>query len=707
MGVKYSTTWKNFKNQSCRVELDVPDYTGDPIALRAVQNNAVIITYDTQDPFEPIVNSKADISLYNQGEIDVSELQLAGDRDIRVNVYVDDLETIFWTGYMIPDGIKNPFRSAPYQLDLTATDGLRLLSDLDFNIIEGSYTVQQLIDTVFSEVNLNIPLPVIWNNSMKGYYDSIEIKDRGINKKFYTGRKCLWILEGIVKAISSRVYQRGGEWVIERLEWNQGKPTKEIGINGNRLINDDAYLTVKPALLGVDVNYNYSKNENVITNGGFNEVNPDTNLPYNWIVVEPHNPDTHSSFFGYKNRDDIGLQVKVDNVFSEKANIDAFTCFKGFQIHFDFMPVSGFTTDSDGYINTPDPLFNLIFTYTCKGGRYYNNATNQYEYLEERVYYLTEFGYFKLSDGAIPNIPFTIPDLLQNRKIRQGDVVQVSFDKFGDIKLPNPGNIDRGETWPADATESYLSVIIFEASAGSTISMYGNFDVSVSDPKDTYQIRKINSAYTEVETVDLEVSTSFNSFYDSDIKNLEKNTNKDYKFIVDGGLNLSESVGYQMLKMRHLPSIFFEGSFMLKDGQSWEYGEMYTIDTLTGRKFLPLQMQYNIETCTISATLFEFRNDILDVEIKHLGGDDLTEGEAINYFGNVEMRNSFYSFWVDQNCPDSNPYIEYVVPANKYISTRSQEEADGWALFDLNQNGQAQANNIDVCPVLLRKTKKL
>lgn len=701
MGVKYSATWKNFKDQSCKVELDVSGYTGDIIELRAVQNNAVVLTYDSQDPFEAIVNSKADISLYNQGNIDVSELQLAGDKDIRVNVYVDDLATIFWTGYMIPDGIKNPFKSAPYQLNLTATDGLMLLSDLDFNIVKGDYVVSEIIDTVFSELNLGIPLPTVWYNPMKGYYDGIAIKDRPVNKKLYNGRKCLWLLEGVLKAISSRIYQKDGEWIIEQLEYNSHKTTKEIGINGHRLINDDAYLTVRPALLGVDVNYNYSKNENVITNGGFDEVNPDTNLPYNWIITDPVDPNTHSEYFGYKNRDDIGLQVKMDTVFSEKANIDAFTCFKGFQMHFDFMPVSGFPTDEDGFLsNLTDPLFSLIFTYTCKGGRFYNNVTNQYEYLPERVYYLTEFGYFKLSSGTESSVKFTIPDLLQNRKIKLGDVIQVSFDKFGDIKLPNPGNIDRGDTWPNPATESYFSVIIFESSLANTVSMYGNFEVIVSNTKDVHQVRKVDSSYTEVEQVELDISTSFNSFYDSDIKGLEKNTNSDYKFLIDGqNLNLSESVGYQMLKMRHLPSIFFEGSFMLKDGVSWEYGEMYTIDAIEGSKFLPLQMQYNIETCTVSATLFEFRNDLVNVDIKHLGGDDLSEGEPIVIYGNVEIKNSFYSYWVDHNCPESNPYIEYLVPANKWTSTKSQAEADSFAQFDLEQNGQAQANNMTSCPV--------
>lgn len=724
MEIKYRMDFRNHHNQLCRVDILNEDYEGDMILVRGVGENACTIAYDcSDDPFEPIVNSKANISMYNQGQIDIAELQLSGDRDFTVRVYVDNMTVPYWTGFIIPDGIQNPYKAAPYQLNITAVDGLMLLSDIDFTFIKpagaADPTISNLIDTIFGSTHLGLPLPVLYDidmDSLNKDDNTVAYHERRIVEELYMAplnsnnansegdkpRSCKWLLEGLIKAASARIYQKDGNWIIEQVLRNDIKATKAVGRAGYALKNDDAYIMMSGGLKGVDVQYNYTKDSNVITNGSFDKVNPLSNMPENWYPQSGMDPNTHSAYFGYNNRDDNGVQVKGDTLISEKNNINSFVNFKGIQITFDFMAVSGFPMDENGYLNNnSEPIVSIGVGYVCKGGKYWNASINDWAYLEERWYELTEFGYFKRGDtGDYGTVKFTLPDLLSgNRKLKHHDVIQVSFDKFGDIKLPNPGDIDKHPDGTWEPNESYLVVSIFESSLGDTVSMYGNLQVTVNDEPDIYQVRNNGVSYTEIEEIDLDIAASFNSFFDSDIKDSYKDTNKTYVFDVYGKkLSISESVGYQTLRLRQKPSTMFSGSLHVPAGTTWKYGEMYTIDSMADKRFLPMRMQYNIESCTISANLFEFRDEEVEgLEITHVGGS-LKEGEPIESWQNDLRQSLFFSQWIEDNCPGADSGVWYIVPQGTYTSYISQLDANGMADVDVQQNGQAYANNIRMCP---------
>lgn len=705
MGVKYRIDFKDDHNSDIRIDIRIPGYESDIIPLRAL-SNAHILSYGTSDnPFEPIIPSKIDFGVYNRGEIDVLELQVAGDFDIGVDLYVSDMDNVKWTGYLNPDGIQNYYRPQPYDMNLSATDGLKIISDKDFIFIKNGSdpTVQDLIEAVVSDLNLGIDLPVVFDVDMESYSNGtiVNLPDKIINDKFYTGRKCLWIIEEICRATSCRFYQKDGSWIFEQILRNGNKSTKVIGSSGYIPVERDQYLKVIPGLQGVDVKYEYEVNEDVITNGSFDEVDEVTNLPTHWRVTTPTNANTHSAYFGYKNRDDIALQISENNAFSEKANIDAYTVFKSVGISFDWMPVSGFSVDGDGFLdNTTAPLFYIQLTYHSKNGIYWDNATNQYERMPEKVYVLTEFGYFRDVTGeTVPSIPFRLNDIANGKQISLLDVLQINFDKFGDIKLPNPGGIDNLDDINLSGLEceSYLQVTIFPSQIGGTVAMYGNLSLSVDRTDDVYEVREVDSKYTDVEEVSLKVSSSFNSFIDTDLKTLEKDTNIDSRFDVFlHGMNLSQSCGYQMLRFRNKPSIIYDGSVHLPVSGSFSFGEMYSVDGITGKVFMPMQASYNLQSCKIKVTLCEFRNEEITFEITHRGGDELDEGAPVTLYYNTEQSKSFPSSWRQSHCDPANP-VEYVVPAGTYQSTLSQADADQKALDDIAQNGKRYANSITYC----------
>lgn len=70
------------------------------------------------------------------------------------------------------------------------------------------------------------------------------------------------------------------------------------------------------------------------------------------------------------------------------------------------------------------------------------------------------------------------------------------------------------------------------------------------------------------------------------------------------------------------PSVIFNGSLYMQNVTQWSYGEMYAIDSLNGKRFMPLQASYNTEGCEINLVAIECRDDSVTLETKHYGSNE-------------------------------------------------------------------------------------
>ena len=133
MGVKYRCDYKNVFNQLCRIDISLSTWETDPILLRSVGERGCVIERDCgTDPYETIISTSAILSLYqDQDVIDISELQQAGDRDFEVDFYINS--ELKFKGFIIPDGIVRPLKGWAHEINITATDGVRLLSGLQYD----------------------------------------------------------------------------------------------------------------------------------------------------------------------------------------------------------------------------------------------------------------------------------------------------------------------------------------------------------------------------------------------------------------------------------------------------------------------------------------------------------------------------------------------------------------------------------------------
>lgn len=404
MAVKYSIPFFDDFNQEWRVDIDLPDYVGAPVELTGVGRVFCQPEWAAgDDPYEPIVNSKVTVQFYNRGgEVNVQELQLLPDMTGRLILYRG--AELWWTGYVIPDGIQRMLQPMPYPITITATDGLAMLKDVPFRLGNNwpmpagvsnrspMSFIRYVLYGFTSSPHLGITLPIRFQCDV----DNVEYSDSAIMGTISWGalgeawtdfngnsRTCEYILQGMLRALQCRLIQFGGKWHIQRINdvvggtytWTElgtqtgTAPTVTTGVSDMLagisptfypMVNENQVATMKAAYTDVVATYEHYQAENVLPNGGF-EMWITAGHPFYWGFED--RPSSASMLNEYEalRQDGFGKSVEVSNglfllpatdydVFrlSGGLPVDANILFKRFTWGFTILPLEGFPlTDYD------------------------------------------------------------------------------------------------------------------------------------------------------------------------------------------------------------------------------------------------------------------------------------------------------------------------------------------------------------------------
>lgn len=406
--IKYRIPYFDKSNNSWRVELSTSSYTGDPITLNTTEGQGCTISHvGSQDPFEPVIvsNAKFTILKHNLGLVDVKEFKNSYDKDWSVDVYKNN--SLFWTGYLTPDGIQEYYQSLPYDVELTATDGLKLLQGTTYvtnnwplptGVTNRSF-ISHIRDILFNSNQLGKPLPIHWVGYLKQSQSGGILNDAftdctyspsGEGYTDFNGNKysSYFIMDNYLRALQSRIYQFKGKWVVERINdirtgtfnyiemsteydgtsiptLTSGTETRTAHIGalpGD--IDDGAYTLNLPGLKRVTVTYENGVGENVMPNGTFDSA---LFAPIQW---HPSNSDVTiqrvdsingragkslevtfpADSPGWFRVEDLALRQGTGGV-QHRLPIDTATIYKRMSLGFTLMPQNGFPySASDGSI---------------------------------------------------------------------------------------------------------------------------------------------------------------------------------------------------------------------------------------------------------------------------------------------------------------------------------------------------------------------
>lgn len=642
MAVKYRVLYRNHFNDLCRIDILHSDFVDTPIMLRGVAEKACIISWDcaSDEPYEPIVNSKATISVYQTEDypIDILELQEAEDREFGVEFYIEDV--LKFKGFMIPDGIQRTFQSAPFELTINATDGLMLLDGLTYthnNLTGDRCILNYLRQILFSTNNLNLPLPIQWVLSITNdeypteldiFSGSVRWAPRGEGFTDYAGnnKSCLHILQEMLRSMQCRIAQTEGKWVIWRINdvvtgsflYRETPATlsgfdittsaveswvKNIGGDFTdydyRFIEEDAILMVNPALKTVITTYEQDQRDNVLPNGNMDIVNTFSNSPIYWFLGAGSSA-TMQSVPSLSNAAGSAVEItnpapNPDTTFTlDWLPIDTDILYTYINFGFKFCILNGATLDPDGFIVWASTPFEVMVQYDDGSG-------------DLNLLYLNEFGFWTKS---VTTININVDSL------KLGDVAEIDFNKRQNVIMPLPLVTPIGRT-------SFPKIkVIFFVPSGRKVQ-YDDVYINVENNSDVYETSIGSNTNTGKQDYALKISSAHSGFQVSNYMSNYDQSGAE-KFFTDSkvsGVTLTELNSNAILRNRYKPSLIFDGSIYARE---YKYSEIYTIQTLDGKKFLPLKSGWNTETCTTDLTAIEIRDDTISMDTKHYGTNDRT-----------------------------------------------------------------------------------
>ena len=636
MAIKYQVLYKDFFQNQCTVNISTDAYTGDPISVRGVGTKACEIVRDCDDdPYATIINTKANINIYQSEDydVDILELQIAQDKQFTVQVIIAGVTEFI--GFLIPDGIQQTFQAAPYEINLTATDGIALLDTTNYTpgTIAGNRCVLLFLkDILFSPKHLGLILPIRWANTLTNdafpleadvFSGSVRWANRGEGFTDYQGnyKTCLYILENLLKCMECRIVQVSGRWVIWRIndvvtgEFHMyetpavlaGLVVNDIGlINVNKTFGDtnrkpimeDAVLTVLPGLKTVKTTYSQDERDNVLPNGNMDIYIAEAGAPLYWgfntgttATTEQYNSLSNSTGNSVKITNLAGQPTATFQLSTGELPIDTDVLYTYINFGFKFTIISGATVDSNGIIQWASTNNSIIV-------RYNDGAT---------LWYLNENGFWVKTVTTIDINP---------ANIKLSDVVQIDFNAKQNIIMPLPATVPIGRT-----TTPSLYVGFF-IPAGRVIA-FDDIYINVEANSDVYEATIPTTTNTASVDYELNISSAHSGFYVSNLMTDFSQSGLE-KFYSDAhltGATLTEMASHSIMRSRYASSLVFEGSIY---GDNYKYDEIYSIPQFPGRKFLPLRSTWNTETNVTNLTMCEIRNDGTGIFTNHYGSNDST-----------------------------------------------------------------------------------
>lgn len=201
--------------------------SGDPVHI--VWNG------DPNDPSKTMVPSEMQLQIKKMVAGEFEDLFTDDDRKYKIQHYVSDTSdftgvAIYWTGYIVPEFHNEAWLFEPIDLDVTATDQLGELKNLDFvdeneNIFKGDQKAIKIIAAVLKKCDLDLNIRVgvnIFSAEMTTAATDDPLDQAYIDTRiFLTSKdapiKCDLVIDKILAPFRAQLCQSQGYWYVRRL----------------------------------------------------------------------------------------------------------------------------------------------------------------------------------------------------------------------------------------------------------------------------------------------------------------------------------------------------------------------------------------------------------------------------------------------------------------------------------------------------------
>lgn len=303
-GIKYIMQFTSDRGNEIRIEVLKKDYQGE-IIYKSL-GGAPSLSIEQGDG--AIKGSSLAFAMQADVEGELQELYTTDNKLFKVNLYKND--TLRWQGYMLPELYSENYVDAPYDVSVTATDGLATLKAVTYIGNDVNASIANIISNIVARTEISMPIVYhmqLAHNLKKNIGEDIELfpgiglpipmlTDTYINQAAYNGYSCYDVLNQILQSCNCNIMQINGEWLVSsNTDYSESYYVAEdFTVRSHKVIGQmgiaDVYplgtlsMVNVPALKGATVEYShilrnsFLQNANCESRKGWNYT-PDSRNP--------------------------------------------------------------------------------------------------------------------------------------------------------------------------------------------------------------------------------------------------------------------------------------------------------------------------------------------------------------------------------------------------------------------------------------------
>jgi hypothetical protein len=405
---KYQIDYTDQRGRDTSIKIFDRDWSGETTLLCGT-GEPLIIDYKGKgdELYASVKAQEAQVNILAESDFNFTEFFQADEQQYRVEIFKG--EQLIFIGFILPDVWQEPYLYPPFEVNISATDGLGVLNNYRLELQGGGdfterTSVLEYISTILNKVNLSLPIVSHVNLFHELMTKTSEpLSQALINPDVFLNEEgefmnCREALEHILKAFNARIYQEQGKWHIMPIT-QAGRPHTawEFDGNGNFVSSYDfgsvteiagpsvgepywieasQLLQFRPAMKSVKTTYRTRGKYNFLPYGFFEEESWDESGKLRgWKGDAPYVRDS-SSFdaFGLRDIQDDLVLIGAVNSLADAKSISSIPFVLDRGMHVD-MHVKVDTDNAKDYPAKTNPQ--LFISVQC-GEYYWKWNTNEW-----------------------------------------------------------------------------------------------------------------------------------------------------------------------------------------------------------------------------------------------------------------------------------------------------------------------------------------
>ena len=208
-GTRYILRWESEKyNHDYKILIKERDYAGE--AETKALGAAPLLCMDDSDSGISGTSLEMVIQADVDGELTV--LYTVDNKKFLVELNRNDL--LIWTGYLLPEKYSEPFIAVPYDVSVSATDGLGILKDIPFSL-KGDRNLLEIIKYCCDQTSLLLEFEFFSTLRESAMSTSNVMHTQvTLDTLQFQGNTCYEVLESCMITLDSFITQESGRWIV-------------------------------------------------------------------------------------------------------------------------------------------------------------------------------------------------------------------------------------------------------------------------------------------------------------------------------------------------------------------------------------------------------------------------------------------------------------------------------------------------------------